>query len=58
MGWVEKHLAKEGGKTVEGLIIARKADKSAAYALSLLPQVSMMTYEVEFRLKRSEASPE
>jgi hypothetical protein len=58
MGWVEKHLAKETGKTVEGLVIAHKVDKGASYALSLLPQVSMMTYEVEFRLKRWEALPD
>lgn len=54
MGWIQKHLAKEGGKTVDGLIIARAADKAASYALSLAPRVSMMTYEVEFRLKPCE----
>jgi hypothetical protein len=55
MGWVEKHLAKEAGKTVEGLIIAHKVDKGASYALSIVPHVSMMTYEIEFRLKPWEA---
>ena len=54
MGWLEKHLGKETGKTVDGLIIAHRVDKGAAYALSLLPHVSMMTYEMEFRLKRWE----
>jgi hypothetical protein len=58
MGWIEKHLAKETGKTVEGLIIAHKGDKSAYYALSLLPHVKMMTYEIEFNLKPCEALPE
>jgi hypothetical protein len=58
MGWVEKHLAKETGKTVEGLIIAHAVDKGASYALSLLPHIGMMTYEIEFRLKRWEALPE
>jgi hypothetical protein len=43
MGWIKKHLAKEAGKTVEGLIIAHAVDKRLPYALSLLPQVSMMT---------------
>ena len=42
MGWVEKHVAKEMGKTVEGLIIAREVDKGASYALSLLPHIRMM----------------
>jgi hypothetical protein len=58
MGWIKKHLAKEAGKTVEGLIIAHAVDKRLPYALSLLPQVSMMTYEMEFRLKHCEALPE
>jgi hypothetical protein len=57
MGWVEKHLAKEAGRTVEGLIIARKIDKGASYALSLLPQISMMKYEVGFSLKPWEGLP-
>jgi hypothetical protein len=52
MGWVEEHIGRETGKTVEGLIIARAVDKAAEYALSLLPKVSMMTYEIEFRLNR------
>jgi hypothetical protein len=58
MGWMEKHLAKETGRTVEGLIIAHAVDKGAPYALSLLPHVSMMTYEIEFRLKHCEGLPE
>jgi hypothetical protein len=58
MGWIGKHLAKEAGKTVEGLIIARTTDKGASYALSLLPHISMMTYEVEFRLKPCELLPD
>lgn len=56
VGWVKKHLAKEG-QSVEALIIAHKADKNAQYALSTLPNVSMMTYEVEFRLKELEPLP-
>ena len=50
VGWVKKHLAREG-QSVEALIIAHKADKDTHYALSTLPNVKMMTYEVEFRLK-------
>jgi hypothetical protein len=57
MGWIEKHLAKETGKTVEGLIIAHRVDKSASYALSRVPDVIMMTYEIEFNLKPCEALP-
>jgi Endonuclease NucS len=58
MGWVEKHVAKEMGKTVEGLIIAREVDKGASYALSLLPHIRMMTYEIEFKLKPCGTLPE
>jgi hypothetical protein len=54
---VKKHLAKDG-QSVEALIIAHKADKVAQYALSTLPNVVMMTYEIEFRLKDLEPLPE
>ncbi len=57
VGWVKKHLAKDG-QSVEALIIAHKAEKDAHYALSTLPNVRMMTYEVEFRLKHLEPLPE
>jgi len=57
VGWVKKHLAKEG-QSVEALIIAHQAEKDAQYALSTLPNVSMMTYEVEFRLKEMVPLPE
>jgi hypothetical protein len=52
-GWVKMHLAKQG-QSVEGLIIAHKVEKEASYALSMVPSVRMMTYEVEFRLQNSE----
>ncbi len=57
MGWIKKHVAKKD-QTVDGLIIARKADKHASYALSLLPNVKMMVYEIEFHLKHLEPLPE
>jgi hypothetical protein len=50
VGWVRKHLAKDG-QSVEALIIAHQIEKEALYAISTLPNVRMMTYEVEFRLK-------
>lgn len=50
VGWVRKRLAKDG-QSVGGLIIARKMEEEALYAISTLPNVKMMTYEVEFRLK-------
>lgn len=55
MGWVKQHLATNG-ESVEALIIARQADKTIPYALDATQGVSMMTYEVEFRLKELEAT--
>ena len=50
IGWVKKNLAKDG-QSVEGLIIAHTMEETARYAILALPNVRMMTYEVEFRLK-------
>jgi hypothetical protein len=49
VGWVTEHLATEGQK-VEALIIAHKADKKLRYALLTVPNIKLMTYEIEFRL--------
>ena len=58
----EEHIvfweeAKSAHAATPALIIAHKAEKDAKYALSTLPNVSMMTYEVEFRLKEMEPLP-
>lgn len=50
MGWVRKHLA-ENGEAVTGLIVATEGDPQLHYALEVVPSVSFMSYEVEFRLK-------
>lgn len=50
MGFVREHLAGKGAQ-VEGLIIARSGDERIRYALSVAPNVSLMLYEVDFRLK-------
>ncbi len=49
IGWVENHVATEE-EDVEGIIIARQADKKLRYALATLPSVSLQLYEVDFRL--------
>ncbi len=54
IGWVEKHLGRPHRKTVQGLIISHKLDKTALYALSTLSHVKFMTYEIEFRLNSSQ----
>jgi hypothetical protein len=50
MGWVKHNLAKHD-EQVEGLIIAHEADESIKYAISAIPNVRLMLYEVEFHLK-------
>ncbi|MBN1476971.1 DUF1016 family protein [Candidatus Sumerlaeota bacterium] len=50
MGWVKQHLAKEG-EQVGGLIIAHRADNAMQYALSLVPDVCLQRYEIQFSLK-------
>jgi hypothetical protein len=49
MGWIRTNLA-EPGEEVYGLVIAREADEGLRYALSTLPNVDMLLYEVEFQL--------
>jgi len=50
VGWVRHHLAEDGEK-VEGLIICREPDPKLKYALSMVPDVSLKSYEVNFELK-------
>ena len=54
MGWVTKHLA-DAGEEVHGLIIARRGDDAVRYAICAVPRLEFMTYEVEFRLKPTNA---
>ena len=53
MGWVKKQMA-EAGETVEGLVIAHKADDQIRFALSAVQGVELKLYEVEFRLRSSQ----
>ena len=52
IGWIQKHLA-ESGETVEGLIVARSGDARMHYAVSAVPGLEFMSYEVEFRLQQA-----
>ena len=56
VGWVKRHLARDG-QQVEALIIAHTAEKDVQYAIFTLPNVSIMTYELEFHLKKLEPLP-
>ncbi|RUQ39250.1 MAG: hypothetical protein EKK69_09820 [Candidatus Competibacteraceae bacterium] len=57
IGWIKQNLAKDG-QSVEGLIIAHTMEETARYAILALPNVRMMTYEVEFRLNERPVGPE
>lgn len=49
MGWVRANLARDG-QPVEGLIIAAEQDERLAYAVSAVPELSVLTYAIDFTL--------
>jgi hypothetical protein len=49
IGWVEENLAKPNQK-VRGIIIAKEVDDALRYAVKGLPNVSVLTYQVDFKL--------
>ena len=49
MGWVREFLCKEG-ESVTGLIISREGDERLDYALSMVPDIEVQFYQVDFRL--------
>lgn len=50
MGWIKAQLAEPGEK-VDGLIVAHEGEERLHYAVSAVPNLSFMTYEVQFRLR-------
>lgn len=51
MTYVKKNLAKPG-QSVRGIIIAKEVDEALRYAIESAPNVSVLTYRVDFRLSR------
>ncbi len=49
MGWVKKHLA--GSKSVLGVIVAREIGEKLKYAVSLVPNISLLEYKLRFDLR-------
>jgi hypothetical protein len=49
MGWVRANLARPGQR-VQGLIVAREQEDRLAYAVAAVPDLSVLTYQVAFRL--------
>lgn len=49
MGWVRETIGKDRG--VNGIIVAKEISDSLRYAVSVVPNISLFEYEVEFHLK-------
>lgn len=49
MGWIKIHLAKD--RDVRGVVVARAIDEKLRYAACVMPNVELLEYEVEFRLR-------
>jgi hypothetical protein len=49
MGWVSQTIGK--GRQISGIIVAKEISDKLRYAVSVVPNVSLFEYEVDFRLK-------
>jgi hypothetical protein len=49
MGWVKLNLAHE--REVGGVVVAKSIDERLRYAACVIPNVALLEYEVEFRLR-------
>jgi endonuclease len=49
MGWVHETIGR--GREVNGVIVAREIGDGLRYAVSVVPNVSLFEYQVEFHLK-------
>jgi hypothetical protein len=56
MGWVRKSLA--GEREVHGIIVAKDIDEKLRYASLVVPNVSLLEYEVNFQLRAADLSLE
>lgn len=54
LGWLKKERAK-AGEEIKGLIILGEEDEKIHYAISSLPNISVMTYSVSFKLDKISA---
>ena len=49
MGWIKKNLAED--KRVKGVIVAKKVDEKLKYASSIIPDLSLFEYELNFKIR-------
>jgi len=52
MGWIKANVAKE--RNVYGVIVAKEVHEKLRYAALLVPSVSLLEYEIDFRLKTAD----
>jgi endonuclease len=55
MGWVTQTIGK--GRKVNGVIVAKEIGLNLRYAISVVPNVNLFEYEVEFHLKSANGAP-
>lgn len=48
MGWIKRNLAK--GKKVKGVLVAKSVDEKLKYAVSIIPDINLFEYELNFKL--------
>ena len=48
MGWIKKHKRDD---KVKGIIIAGEFDKKLEYAIEVVPNIEVLLYKVDFKLK-------
>jgi endonuclease len=51
MGWVKKNIAK--GMNVSGVIVAKKVDDKLKYAASIVPEISLFEYQLNFTIQKA-----
>jgi hypothetical protein len=49
MGWIKANLAKD--KEVKGVIVAKDIDEKLKYAVSIIPNVSLFEYTLDFKIR-------
>lgn len=52
MGWIKTHLALD--KEVKGVIVSKKADNRLKYATSIVSDISLFEYELDFKVDKVE----
>jgi restriction system protein len=50
MGWIKENLAIDG-EEVKGIIICKEADTKLKYAVSMIKDISIKYYEIDFRIR-------